>query len=245
MQTELTKRLAYELGLYGMHGHLEARLKQAMADSQHPAELLNLLFEDEKLFRKDRLSKSLSKRAKFRHEAVLEDWDQSYDRGVTKTALKELFSLEFMRAQENLILLGRTGEGKTQLAISLGKKICDTGMSVGFYSVNMMFEELIAARTAGRFLGFINKIRQTKVLILDDFALRNYTHEEANVLVEILESRVKRGPIIITSQVDPKGWTKLFEDPVIAEAIVDRMAHPAQTMQLKGGSYRDRLRKKN
>ena len=68
-----------------------------------------------------------------------------------------------------------------------------------------------------------------------------YTHEEANVLVELLEGRVKKGPIIVTSQVDPKGWLKLFEDPVIAEAIVDRMINPSQKIRLTGGSYRERL----
>lgn len=243
MQTELTKKLAYELGLFGIYNQIEAKAHRALEESQHPLEFLNLLFEEERLHRKDRLAKSLSKRAKFRYEAVLEDWDQTYERGITKTKMKELFSLGFVQSKENLILLGKTGEGKTQLAISLGKRLCDDGMSVGFFPVNTLFEEISAARTAGKFLGALNKMRQTKILILDDFGFRHYTHEEANILVEILESRAKKGPVIITSQVDPKGWINLFEDPVIGEAIVDRMRHPGQTIQLAGGSYRERLEK--
>jgi DNA replication protein DnaC len=65
----------------------------------------------------------------------------------------------------------------------------------------------------------VKRLSQVRVLILDDFGLRNYTHDEANVLVDILEDRHKKGSVIVTSQADPKGWPKLFEDPLIAEAM--------------------------
>lgn len=238
---EPTRRLANELKFFGIHQNLEARAAEAVASQLHPLEFLSLLLQDEKLFRQDRLSKSLTKRAKFRHQADIEDWDTSYDRGLTKPKLKELAQLSFQKNKQNLIILGRTGEGKTQLAICLGRKACQNSQSVAFLPVNLMFEEVLAARAAGKLLSYLQRLNQTQVLILDDFGLRSYTHEEANVLVELLEGRVKKGPIIVTSQVDPKGWYKLFEDPVIAEAIVDRMINPTQRLQLKGGSYREKL----
>ena len=108
-------------------------------------------------------------------------------------------------------------------------------------SVRSSDEELLAARTAGKVLSFLNRLNQTKVLILDDYGLRSYSHEEATFLVELLEARGKKGPVIVTSQVDPAGWEKLYEDPVIAEAIVDRIKNPSQKITLKGGSYRERL----
>lgn len=83
-------------------------------------------------------------------------------------------------------------------------------------------------------MGYLEKLSQTKVLIFDDFGLRNYTHEEATILVEILEARSKKGPVVVTSQVNPKAWTKLFEDPAIAEAIVDRLINPSTKINLKG-----------
>ncbi len=85
-----------------------------------------------------------------------------------------------------------------------------------------------------------------KVLILDDLGLRNYTHEKATSMVDILEERYQKGPMIVTSQVEPQGWLKLFEDPVIAEAIVDRLVHPCQKTTLKGErSIGKRLKRKN
>lgn len=235
------KRIAYELRFFGIHQNIDARSLEAVSKNLHPLEFLSLILEDEKNFRRDRLSKSLTKRAKFRHQADFEDWDMSFDRGLTKARLKELSVLSFLKTKENLLILGRTGEGKTHLAITLGRKICQENLSVSFLPVNLMFEEVLAARSAGKMIGYLTRLNSTQVLILDDFGLRQYSHEEANVLVEVLEARARKGPVIITSQVDPKGWFKLFEDPVIAEAIVDRMVNPSQRINLKGGSYREKL----
>jgi len=90
----------------------------------------------------------------------------------------------------------------------------------------------------------VQRLKQIPVLILDDFGLRSYTHDEANVLIDILEERYRKGVVIITSQVDPQGWPKLFEDPVIADAIIDRLTNPSRQVVLKGGSYREKLKPK-
>lgn len=238
---EQVRQLAYEMRLIGLHQSFESRASDAVKNGLHPLEFLSLLLQDEKNYRKDRLSKSLTKRAKFRHQADLEDIDLSYDRGLTKPRIKDLMQLQFVRDKVNLLLLGKTGAGKTHLAISLGRRICSENLSVMFLPMTLMFEEVIVAKSAGKLLGYLNRLNQTQVLILDDFGLRNYTHEEANVLVELLEARSKKGPVIVTSQVDPQGWYKLFEDPVIAEAIVDRLKNPSQKIQLIGPSYREKL----
>ena len=78
--------------------------------------------------------------------------------------------------------------------------------------------------------------------MIDDFGLRNYSHQEANILYEILEDRYKHGSLIMTSQVRPQGWKGLFEDPVIAEALLDRLTACAHTLELKGMPYRGKQR---
>jgi DNA replication protein DnaC len=202
---------------------------------------MHLCLEDERVFRKERLAKSLTTRAKFRHPADLEDWDMSYERGLSKPQLKELSTLSFYRSNSNLLLLGKTGEGKTQLAMAIGKRLCQEGLSVAFLPMSLIFEEVQAHRANGKLLGYLTRLSETKVLILDDWGLRNYTHDEATILVEILEARTKKGPVIVTSQVNPKAWVKLFEDPAIAEAVVDRLQNPSSKINLTGGSYRERM----
>jgi DNA replication protein DnaC len=245
MIQEQVRKISYELRLYGLHSAFEARSKEAQSQGLQPLEFLLLLLQDELLERKNRLAKSLVTRAKFRGHSDLEDWDSSFDRGITKQKMRELSALSFFHAKENLLICGKTGEGKTHLAMALGRRLCQQGNSVAFLPINFFFEEVLAARASGKYLGYLKRLRQTQVLVFDDFGLRNYTHEEANTLVDLLEDRARKGPVIITSQVDPKGWEKLFEDPVIAEAVVDRLKNPSQKITLAGGSYREKLSQKN
>ena len=244
----IVTKLTHEMRLFGIHGGIERRSQEALATGHHPLEYLRLILEDEKLARRDRTAKMLTSRAHFRSEATLEDWDHEHDRGLTKPVFRDMASLGFYQNRENLLVIGETGSGKTHLAIALGKKLCSENISVIFFSVNLLFEECQAERAAGRYLNLVKRIKQTAVLILDDFGLRNYSHEEANVLVDLLEERYQKGSVILTSQVDPKGWKKLFEDPVIADAITDRLTKPAKIVVFKGKdiSYRDKLKfKKN
>jgi len=232
---------AHRLRLFGIHGSLERRCEEALAEGLHPSELIRLLLEDEHHKRKDALAKRLTTRAKFRSQCDLHNWDKTFDRGISKQKLKELALINFFYKKQNLLILGPTGVGKTHLAIALGRLVCQEGSAVQFYSINLLFEQIQAERLASRYLGFIKKLTRVPLLILDDFALRNYTHDEATTLLEVLEERYGLGINILTSQVDPKGWKGLFEDQVVAEAIIDRLQNPSDIVQLKGESYRKKL----
>ncbi len=152
--------------------------------------------------------------------------------------MKELMLLSFLHNRENLIFLGKTGEGKTHLAIGVGRRACQNGLKTSFTSVNFLLEEAIATKATGKYLTWVKSTAKQEIIIFDDFAVRQYNHEEANILLDLLEERQRKSVNIITSQVHPDGWYKLFEDPVIGEAIVDRLKNPSQIITLKGGSYR-------
>lgn len=241
MIADQVRLLAHQLRLFGVHASFERRAEQALTAQMHPLEFLKLLLQDESLFRKNRTAKVLATRARFRSAAQLEDWDSTFDRGISKARMAELASLGFFANKENLLLLGKTGEGKTHLAVALGRRLCADGIQTVFLSVNLLFEEVAAAKAAGGYLKLLKKLNKSQALILDDFGLRAYTHEEATVLVDLLEERYRQGIVIVTSQVDPRGWLKLFDDAVIGEAIVDRLRNPSKRITLKGGSYRARL----
>jgi DNA replication protein DnaC len=243
MMNDQLRQLSYSLRLFGVQSSFEKRAEQAAAQSLNHIEFLRMILEDEINQRKDVSAKRLITRAKFRSFSDLEDFDQTFDRGITKSKLRELAAIGFYQSKENLLLLGKTGEGKTHLAIAIGRRLCAENVSTLFLPVNFLFEEVMASKAAGKYLAYVKKLTQSQVIILDDFGLRNYSHEEANVLVDFLEDRHRKGSVVVTSQVDPKGWMKLFEDPIIAEAIVSRLEHPSQRIILKGGNYREKLQK--
>ena len=245
MMLDQVRNLSHQMRLFGIHEACERRSQEALSQQLHPLEFLRLLLEDEALSRKDRTAKALTTKAHFRFRADLEDWDYTFHKDLPKAKVAELCQLSFFHNLENLLIIGKTGLGKTHLAIALGKRLCQEGHSTLFLTVNFLFEEIQAAKAAGRYLSYVKSLTQAKALILDDLGLRNYTHEEATSLIDILEERYQKAPLLVTSQVEPQGWLKLFEDPVIAEAIVDRLIHPCQKITLKGEkSYREKLAEK-
>lgn len=240
---ETCRNLAQDLRLPGFVQNAERRVNQAIAENLHPHEFLRLLLDDEMLYRKNRTAKRLQAKAHFRFSVALEDWDQTEDRGLSKTKWKDITSLNFFYNKESLIINGKTGVGKSHLATALGQKMCQESLKIKFFSVNFFFEEAFAQKTTGKYLNWIRLLSKHHAIILDDFGLRGLNHQEATVLVDLLEECHKKCIFLVTSQVEPKGWMSLFEDPVIGEAIVDRLVNPSQHIILQGDSYRTRLKK--
>lgn len=235
------KTLTHQLRLLGMHNAVERRIANARAEGLTVDEFILSLLEDEKQHRKNVATKVLETRAKFRRDSLLENWDNSFDRGITKTKLRELAELGFWTLKKNLIIVGSTGCGKTQLSIALGRAACQMELTVLFISVQQLLAEASAEKGAGNFQKWLRKIKKFDVMILDDFALRPYTHDEAVFMVDLFEDRYRKKIQIISSQVDVGGWKTLFEDPIVADALIDRLKNPSEKIELKGTSYRNKL----
>ena len=227
-----------ELKLSGMRASIEHRLDEAFGGNLDFTEFLTLLLSDEKSYRRNRKAEQLTKRAKFNNTATFEDFDADPRRGVPKGVIKRLASLFFLEQSENLIFIGGTGAGKSYLAQAIGHRCCLNSVEALYLPINKLFKQIEEAEVSGTYLKLMEKIKNTKLIILDDFGLRNYTHSEALKLYEILEDRYHKASLVITSQVKPNGWMPLFEDQVIAEAIVDRIVSCSHTIEIKGVSYR-------
>ena len=234
--------LLNDLKFFGIKESLMSRIGEAESASLSYQEFLAYILEDERLYRRNCRYERLRKRAKFRASCYLENFECSPSRGVGKSSIQNFKSLQFIRNKENMVFLGGTGVGKSFLAQAIGHEACAVGIEVFFISANRLFKELEIADTQGSYLTYMNKLRKrVELLIIDDFGLRNYTHPEANILYEILEERYKYGSLILTSQIRPQGWASLFEDPVIAESILDRLTASACKIrpQLAGHSGRN------
>ena len=233
-----------ELRLSGMKESIDYRLDEAVRDNLDFKEFLLLLLEDEKLYRQNRRSERLRRRARFNDSVALEDFDVTSKRGINKSMIRRLASLHFIELKENIILTGVTGSGKSYLAQAIGQKCCLDGIESLFLPVNKLFKQVVEAEVAGTYLKLLERIRKVQLIILDDFGLRNYSHAEAIVLYDILEERYRKGSVVVTSQVKPAGWKTLFEDEVIADAITDRLISCSHIIELKDGSYRKNHRPK-
>lgn len=239
-----TMELLNQLKFFGIKESLEYRLSEAMESNLTYQDFLTVILDDEQLYRTNKRSEMLRRRAKFKDRVALEEFTASAKRGVTKSMVQQLKTLNFIDNNENLIFVGGTGAGKTFLAQAVGHAACSSGIESSFITANRLFREMEIAEASGNYLNFLNRIRRARVLIIDDFGLRNYTHKEATVLLDILEDRYQKAPVVFTSQSKPQGWKTLFEDEVIAEAILDRITSCAHIVEVKGESYRSNHRVK-
>ena len=143
-----------------------------------------------------------------------------------------------------MLLIGETGVGKTFIAQAVGLHACEKGKLVLFMTVTTWMENLALARSSGGYLKFREKLIKPDILIMDDFGMRKLTAMEAQDFCELLEERQIEKSTVITTQLPIEHWSEVIPDPVIADAILDRIKHAALTFKMTGKSYRE-VKEKN
>ena len=238
MSTALVHHLMAEMKLIGMADAFEKTIKDATEDKWSYSEFLDALLQAEVDHREERKSSRRIKAAKFKIRANFEDFDFTANRSITKAQIKEIYSLKWVEQGRPLLLVGQTGVGKTFIAQAVGLHACTSGKAVLFMSFTTWLENLALARSSGTYLKFRDKLAKPDILILDDFGMRKMTAMEAQDLCEVLEERSVNKATVVTTQLPLEHWSEVIPDPVIADAVKDRIKHAALTFKITGESYR-------
>ena len=231
------ERLA-ALGLAGMAKALEEQRRLPDVAALSFEERLALLVDRETIERENKRLTSRLKFAGLRQNAVVEDVDMKAARGLDKALFAKLVAGDWIDQHQNLIIVGKTGLGKSWLACALGHKACRDDRSVIYHRVPRLFDALALARGDGRHARLLKSIARTQLLILDDWGLANVSAEQGRDLLEVLDDRQGCGATIVTSQVDVKHWHEMIANPTVADAILDRLVHNAHRLNLAGDSLR-------
>lgn len=238
MLTHPTQERLTALGLIGMAKALDEQRRQPDVEALSFEERLALLVDREAIERENtRLARRL-KTAGLRQEATIEDLDTKAVRGLDRALFSKLAAGDWITRHENLIVVGKTGLGKSWLACALGHKACRDDRSVLYHRVPRLFDALALARGDGRHARLLKTIARAELLILDDFGLANVSADQGRDLLEILDDRHGRGSTVVTSQVDVKHWHEMIANPTVADAILDRLVHNAHRLNLAGESIR-------
>jgi len=191
-----------------------------------------LMVEREWHAKKDSRVARLVSRAGLGTQASLEDIDYGKGRNISRKDVATLGSCVFIQQRLNVIISGKTGSGKSFLACAIGDAACRHGYSCKYYRQPGLFAEIAMSRLENRYTRFMDSLRKIRLLILDDIALRPYSHEEARDLLEIAELRYNRSSTIFASQAPHEKWYGLIPDPTIADAFMDRIVHNAYIVPL-------------
>jgi DNA replication protein DnaC len=238
MSGAVAKNLMAEMKLLGMLAAFDRAVTDATRDQISYTEFLDALLQAEADYRQERKTGYRIKAAKLTLRAEFEDIDFTASRSISKAQIKEIYSLQWLSEGRPLLLVGQTGVGKTFIAQAAGLHACACRRSVLYMTVTTWLENLALARSSGAYLRYRDKLARPDVLILDDMGMRKLSSVEAQDLCEILEERSIGKSTVFTTQLPLDHWSEVIADPVIADAIRDRLHHSALTIHITSESYR-------
>jgi DNA replication protein DnaC len=232
------------LHLLGMHRAFKTTLDTPRKEPLTTDEMVTLLVDSEWDDRHNRAIARSMTNARFRYKATIEQLDYSQERGIDKNQLRRLADGGFITKKENLLITGSTGTGKSFLASAIGNQACQLGFKVLYANTARLLAQLKIAKADGSAIKELMKIEKMDLLILDDFGIQPFDQPGRASLLEVIEDRHGKRSTIVTSQLPVKQWYEVIGESTVADAILDRIVHTAQRIELKGESLRKKWNKK-
>ncbi|MEU5160315.1 IS21-like element helper ATPase IstB [Streptomyces sp. NPDC020875] len=180
--------------------------------------------------------------AGFPARKTLEEFDGEHQRAYDWEAVTRLGGLDFVTTRRNVVLLGPPGTGKTHLAVGLGVRACQAGHDVAFATAADWAARLARAQHAGRLAEELGALDRYALLVIDEIGYVPFDAEATQLLFRLIAHRYERASLIVTGGRPLAQWTETFGDGPITYALLDRLAHHADVITLKGDSYRLRDR---
>ena len=212
--------------------------ERARAESWSHEEFLAACLEREVAARQDHGGENRIRAARFPARKSLEDFDFDHQRSLRREVISHLGTLDFVAGRENVVFLGPPGTGKTHLSIGLGIRACQAGHRVAFATAAEWVARLGEAHAQGRLHAELTRLGRLPLLITYEVGYLPFEAEAANLFFQLISARYERASVIVTSNKPFGRWGEVFGDAVVAAAMIDRLVHHAEVVNLKGDSYR-------
>jgi DNA replication protein DnaC len=235
------KPLLKRLRLGYLLNTLPERLALARREQLDYAAFLEIILADEVTRRDNQNMEMHLQQAGFEDVCRLEEFDWTSQVTLDRRLLDTVFSLEFLQRHENVILVGPVGVGKSFLVQAIGYAVVRAGHSVRFIRADAFFRTLAQARVDHTLEKILRTFLSPDLLILDDFGLQKLTAQQSTDLYELIIARHRQSSFAITSNRAVEEWLGLFDDPILGNSALDRLANASYQIVIEGASYRERL----
>lgn len=236
------QEMARALRLVESAAELPRFLRTAEEERWTYHEFLHEVFHYEQKRREQKLQDRLTRWANFPVERHLDEFELEHLRSIGVRQFKQLRELNWLKSHHNLILLGPPGTGKTHLAIGLGLDAIKIGKKVSFVTMGEALHLLKTRNVIRRSEVRYKRLVESELVILDDMMYMAMEQREANLLFQLINELYEKSSIILTSNKRPESWGELIGEQGIVTAILDRLLHRAEIIQMDEESYRMRYR---
>lgn len=237
IQTTLLNNLT-ELHLPAMRACFEESARRAEKETlSYEQYLLELTGRECEARDRNRIARLL-KDSSLPHEKTMANFDQKRLPLKVGRQLKVLLDGGFLDRQENLLLFGNPGAGKSHLLCALALELVTQGRRMKYTSCAMLVQDLLAAKRDLRLSKEIKKLARYDGLIIDEMGYVQQSREEMEVLFTLLAERYERGSVMLTSNLPFSKWEEIFKDPMTTAAAIDRLVHHSIILELNIPSYR-------
>jgi DNA replication protein DnaC len=234
---ELTPQLK-QLRLSGILDSLETRNREAIESKMPYPDFLALLISDEVARREHKKFNTRVRRAGFRSQKTLEQFDFDFAKHINRAMIEELASCRFIEEKVAVLIAGPCGTGKSHLAQAFGHCAVRAGYDVLFTNQTQLLGSLHAARATNAFERKFQSLVRVDLLIIDDFGLKPLRSPQDEDLHDLVAERYERSATIMTSNLDFSEWGEAFPNRLLGAATLDRLRHNAYRLTLDGESYR-------
>jgi DNA replication protein DnaC len=226
------------LKLSTMMKNLEHVHRQALENKLGYDEFLLNLTQAEVQVRKENGRQRRIREASFPLHKPLDTFEFDAAPDLDARFINDLANGSYIKQNKNIILLGKSGTGKTHLATALGIEACDQGIRTKFVTGCGIVNELTEASDEKRLRALIKRYFNYGVLIIDELGYVPFSKQGAELLFQVLAERHERKPVIITTNKGFGDWTQIFGDPSLTAALLDRVTHRAHVINCSWQSYR-------
>lgn len=181
---------------------------------------------------------SMVKVAAFPQKKEIHEFDFDFQPSINKQEILNYTSLGFLERNENIVFLGTSGVGKTHLATSIGIAAAKKRVSTYFIKCHDLIQNLKKAKIENRLESRLKHYRKYKLLIIDEIGYLPIENDDSKLFFQLIDMRYETKSTIFTTNINFNLWNEVFEDPKIANVILDRILHHSNVVKISGKSYR-------